>query len=125
MDPLPVMLLTPGSGDEPGPYFKWAGVTNWANKVPFYLVEIIGMMGYNLNVDLGLRPTPGWPDDVAVAKAALQWVDQRLCIDRQRIYCAGMSRGGRFCCMVASELPGIFAAIAPVSGLRYPDQNRA
>jgi len=124
MDQLPVVFLTQGSGNDPNGYFAWAGISKWANQVPFYIVEIIGNNNM-LNVDLGLRPTPFWLDDVALAKAALQWVDQHLCIDRQRIYCAGMSRGGRFCCMVASELPGIFAAVAPVSGLRYPDLNRA
>mmetsp|Transcript_92518 Transcript_92518/g.178348 ORF Transcript_92518/g.178348 Transcript_92518/m.178348 type:complete len:475 (+) Transcript_92518:20-1444(+) len=124
MDPLPVLLLAPGSGNTPHSYLAWADVQKYAQEVPFYIVEINGQNN-NLNVDLGLRPTPGRPNDVALAKTALQWVDQRLCIDRQRIYCAGMSRGGRFCCMLASGLPGILAAIAPVSGLRYPAQNQA
>lgn len=43
----------------------------------------------------------------------------------RRVYCTGYSNGGRFCSRLASELSDRIAAIAPVSGLRYPTRNNA
>jgi poly(3-hydroxybutyrate) depolymerase len=37
-------------------------------------------------------------------------------VDRSRIYATGISNGGDMTYRLAAELPGIFAAIAPVSG---------
>jgi len=42
-----------------------------------------------------------------------------------RIRCVGFSRGGRFCSRLASELSSFISAIAPVSGVRFPDPNNS
>jgi len=75
-------------------------------------------------VHRNLRAWPGQPDDVAYAKSALQSVSSLTCIDAQRVYCVGLSNGGRLCQRLASELPGqAFAAMALFSSVRYPVPN--
>ncbi|MFT3923967.1 MAG: PHB depolymerase family esterase [Myxococcales bacterium] len=55
-------------------------------------------------------------DDVGFVAALLDHLEQTLCIDRQRIFAAGMSNGGIMSHRLACELSDRIAAIAPVSG---------
>ena len=48
--------------------------------------------------------------------AIIDTVDARYHIDRKRIYCSGFSQGGFISFGLGYKYPGIFAAIAPVSG---------
>ena len=51
----------------------------------------------------------------------LEGVSEELCIDESRIYAAGLSMGGFMSSLVACEMSGRFAAVAPVAGLQFPD----
>ena len=45
-------------------------------------------------------------------------------IDRSRVYASGMSNGGGLACVLARELPDVFAAVGTVAGLyTYPAQG--
>lgn len=58
----------------------------------------------------------GDEDDVGFIKAIIEKVSKAHAIDRSRIYAAGISNGADLTYRLAVQLPGIFAAIAPVSG---------
>lgn len=76
--------------------------------------------------DLVVRPSPGATarghvDDLAYARAVVAHAAARACADGGRVVCAGWSRGGRLCSLLAAQ-PGVrFAGIFVVGGLRaYP-----
>lgn len=73
-----------------------------------------------LNVRLRGETALGKHDDIVYTKAVVAEVGRIACIDARRIFCTGYSRGARFCSHLASDVPGVFAAIAPVAGLRFP-----
>ena len=62
----------------------------------------------------------GWPDsngrDVAFARALLDWVLTRYCIDQERIFSTGWSYGGMFSNRLGCVMGDVFRAIAPMSG---------
>jgi polyhydroxybutyrate depolymerase len=55
-------------------------------------------------------------DDVGFVRAVVADVQQRLSIDRRRIYAQGMSNGGMLSYRLACEMADTFAAIAAVAG---------
>ncbi len=55
-------------------------------------------------------------DDVGFIRKLLDELPRHYAIDTTRIYATGMSNGAMLCYRLACELPGRFAAIAPVSG---------
>jgi len=55
-------------------------------------------------------------DDVGFIEALLDKLETTLCIDRDRVFATGISNGGMFVHRLGCELPGRFAAIAPVAG---------
>jgi polyhydroxybutyrate depolymerase len=56
-------------------------------------------------------------DDVAFARAMVDEVAERGCIDRSRVYATGMSNGGFMSHRLGCEAADVFAAIAPVAGV--------
>ncbi len=58
----------------------------------------------------------GSEDDVGLISTLVQRMVKRWNADPKRIYATGISNGGDMAVRLAVELPGVFAAIAPVSG---------
>lgn len=58
----------------------------------------------------------GSEDDVGFIRAVIDKIASEHKVDRSRIYATGISNGGDMTYRLAAELPGVFAAIAPVSG---------
>ncbi|MBW2405591.1 MAG: hypothetical protein JRF42_17830, partial [Deltaproteobacteria bacterium] len=56
-------------------------------------------------------------DDVGFARAVIEDIGARGCIDEARIYATGMSNGGFFSHRLACEAADVIAAVAPVSGV--------
>ncbi len=56
-------------------------------------------------------------DDVGFLQALLDQLEGTLCVDRRRVFAAGMSNGGMMTHRLACELPERFAAFAPVAGV--------
>ena len=71
----------------------------------------------------------GAEDDVGFVRAVIGDVGKRHAVDAKRIYATGISNGGDLTYRLAAELPGVFAAIAPVSGgmsadwIKKPSRN--
>jgi polyhydroxybutyrate depolymerase len=60
------------------------------------------------------------PHDVAFAAAILDRLEATLCIDRARVFAAGMSNGAMMSVRLACSLSSRIAAAAPVAGAYYP-----
>jgi polyhydroxybutyrate depolymerase len=59
-------------------------------------------------------------DDVVYVGDVITHVAARVCIDDVRVYVTGFSGGGRMTSLLGCQLGSRIAAIAPVSGLRFP-----
>jgi polyhydroxybutyrate depolymerase len=55
-------------------------------------------------------------DDVGFVRALVDTLQRELGVDPRRIYATGISNGAMFSYRLACDLPGVFAAIAPVAG---------
>jgi polyhydroxybutyrate depolymerase len=63
----------------------------------------------------------GRPDDVAHASDVIDHVAARVCTDTARVYATGFSGGARMSSLLGCRLAARIAAIAPMAGLRWPD----
>ena len=66
----------------------------------------------------------GAADDVEYVQALVAALERDEAIDPQRVFVTGMSGGARMTSQLGCDLPGVFAAIAPVAGLRLPTPCR-
>ncbi|MGA8255470.1 MAG: PHB depolymerase family esterase [Nocardioides sp.] len=87
-----------------------------------------GGPGYFWNVPdspmVGDLPVPpGSRDDVRFLLDLVRTLQRRACIDPRRTYLTGASNGGRMTSAMACLHADVFAAVAPVAGVRagYPD----
>jgi len=67
-----------------------------------------------------IRRDRNLPDDAAFIGALLDALEGELCIDRGRVFVAGMSNGAAFAQQLGCAMPGRFAAVAAVTALVYP-----
>lgn len=56
-------------------------------------------------------------DDVQFTRDLLARIESQYCVDPKRVYATGFSNGGFMAHLLACELSGVFAAVAPVSGV--------
>jgi len=65
----------------------------------------------------------GWPNtngqDVNFAKAMVSWVEANFCVDKNRLFSAGMSYGGMMSNTLGCQMPDVFRAIGVMSGALY------
>jgi len=59
-------------------------------------------------------------DDVAYVGDVIDHVKKQVCTDEARVYATGFSGGARMSSLLGCKLGARLAAIAPVSGLRFP-----
>ena len=69
----------------------------------------------------GAAVPAGAPDDVSFIERLVVLLEQKYCIDPKRVYATGFSGGARMASQLGCDASGVFAAIAPVSGLRLPE----
>jgi polyhydroxybutyrate depolymerase len=62
----------------------------------------------------------GSPDDVTFLTGLVTILEHRYCVNEHRVYATGFSGGARMASQVACDASSVFAAVAPVSGLRLP-----
>ncbi len=68
----------------------------------------------------GTYPPAGSADDVTFLTSLVRDLAARYCVDPRRVYATGMSGGGRMASQLACDASQVFAAVAPVAGLRAP-----
>jgi polyhydroxybutyrate depolymerase len=62
----------------------------------------------------------GAPDDVAFLEQLVAQLERAYCVDRALVDATGFSGGARMASQLGCDAASLFAAVAPVSGLRFP-----
>jgi polyhydroxybutyrate depolymerase len=81
--------------------------------------------GFEWNVPneplFGGAPVPAdAPNDVSFIEQLVTLLEHHYCINPERVYATGFSGGARMSSQLGCDASGVFAAVAPVSGLRLP-----
>jgi polyhydroxybutyrate depolymerase len=112
---LPLVLDLHGSGGNAAGEARNSGLETLSAREGF-LVATLEADGGRWNVPI----QPGRPDDVAYVGDVITHVAAQVCTDDTRVYATGFSGGARMSSLLACNLGSRIAAIAPVSGLRFP-----
>jgi len=110
--PIPLVLVLHGGGGRPLGMARHTGFSNLAERQGFAVVYPEGL-GRRWNDGRGMGASH---DDVGFVRALLDTLGRALTLDTNRIYATGISNGATFAYRLACDLPGVFAAIAPVAG---------
>lgn len=112
---LPLVLDLHGSGGNAAGQARNSGLETLSATERF-IVATLEAEGGRWNVPV----QSGRPDDVAYVSDVISDVAKRVCTDDTRVYATGFSGGGRMTSLLACQLGSRIAAVAPVSGLRFP-----
>jgi polyhydroxybutyrate depolymerase len=112
---LPLVLDLHGSGGNAAGEARNSGLETLSAREGF-LVATLEAEGGRWNVPI----QQGRPDDVAYVGDVIAHVATQVCTDDTRVYATGFSGGARMSSLLACNLGSRIAAIAPVSGLRFP-----
>ena len=112
---LPVVLDLHGSGGTAADQARTSGLEALSAGDPF-IVATLEAEGGRWNVPV----QEGRADDVVYVSDVIDHVAAQLCTDETRVYATGFSGGGRMSSLLGCALGSRIAAIAPVSGLRFP-----
>ena len=96
-----------------------------ASSWPTLRVSSPTALGYDWNIPgvplIGGRPVPkDSANDVKFLTSLVGILEQRYCINPREVYATGFSGGAREASQLACDESKVFAAVAPVSGLRRP-----
>jgi polyhydroxybutyrate depolymerase len=140
--PAPLVMEFHGSGALAQDQMRYSGLHRLAREHGFVLAAPEGAIPLRMlettpegrawhvpGVPLATSLVPGEPapvgagpppDDVAFVREVVAAVAAEVPVDRDRVYAAGFSGGGRFCSHLAYAASGLVAAVATVAGLRLP-----
>jgi len=126
---VPLVLNMHGSGVTAADQEAFTGMDATADARGFVVAYPQGLIpegsGFDWNVPgvplVGGKAVPaGAADDVRFLTDVVGVLENRYCIDPARVYATGFSGGARMASQLACDASGVFAAVAPVSGLRHP-----
>lgn len=125
---VPVVFDLHGSGGNGGQQLTYSQIEPTADAHRFAVVAPNGAVtasstGYDWNVPgvplvSGHPVPPGTPSDERYLIAVLNKTEHVICVNAHRVYMTGFSGGARMTSQMACDYSGVFAAFAPVSGLR-------
>jgi polyhydroxybutyrate depolymerase len=120
--PAPLLLALHGGGGHPAAIARVTQFHRIAQREGFLLAYPAGLgpTPRRLNWNAGGPEFRGWSekhaiDDVGFIRALIDQLKTDYVVDPDRIYLAGMSKGGMLAYKLACEASGLFAAIAPVA----------
>ncbi|MGC2167491.1 MAG: PHB depolymerase family esterase [Acidimicrobiales bacterium] len=125
--PLALVLNLHGSGSTAYEQMLFTGMNKTSNHDDFIVAYPQGRIpdgtGFDWNVPgvplIGGRAVPkGSPNDVSFLTKLVGILETRYCVNQDQVYATGFSGGAREASQLACDESGIFAAVAPVSGLR-------
>ena len=112
---LPLVLDLHGSGGNAAGQARNSGLETVSATERFIVATLEGENNrWNVPVQAGRA------DDVAYVSDVIDHVAARVCTDLSRVYMTGFSGGARMTSLAACKLGSRLAAVAPVSGLRWP-----
>ena len=126
---VPLVLNMHGSGSTAAAQEAFTGMDATADTDDFIVAYPQALIpdgtGFDWNVPgvplIGGRAVPaGSADDVSFLTGLVTTMEHRYCIDPARVYATGFSGGARTASQLACDSSTVFAAVAPVSGLRRP-----
>jgi polyhydroxybutyrate depolymerase len=119
---LPLVLDLHGSASTAAEEMSRTGMVKTAEARTFILAAPQGAIpsgpGFIWNVPHVTRKHPTARDDEQFLLDAVKSLKTTLCVNPRKVYAAGYSGGGRMISQFVCDMPGVFAAIAPVDGLR-------
>jgi polyhydroxybutyrate depolymerase len=127
--PLPLVLNMHGSGSTALEQEEFTGMNVTSNHDDFIVAYPQGLLpdgtGFDWNIPgvplIGGRAVPkGSANDVKFLTALVGILEQRYCVNPHEVYATGFSGGARMSSQLACDDSELFAAVAPVSGLRRP-----
>ena len=126
---LALVLNLHGSESTASAEEKFSGMDATADEDHFIVAYpqalIADGLGYDWNIPgepmvNGKFPPASAPSDIAFLTTLVRDLAGRYCVGLSRVYATGVSGGGRMASQLACDASNVFAAIAPVAGLRYP-----
>jgi polyhydroxybutyrate depolymerase len=126
---VPLVLNLHGSGSTASGQEYFSGMDTTADANGFIVAYPQALIpegtGFDWNIPgvslVGNAAIPaGSANDVTFLTDLVGDLEHRYCVDRSRVYATGFSGGARMTSQLACDSAEIFAAVAPVSGLRRP-----
>ena len=111
-EPLPLLLVFHGGGGTASNIAEHTGLTPAATARGYAVVYPDGVNGYWSDG----RAARAAADDVGFVRLLLDSLRRELPVDPRRIFVTGISNGAGMAFRLVCDLPGTFAAIAPVAG---------
>jgi polyhydroxybutyrate depolymerase len=127
--PLALVLNLHGSGSTALAQEKFTQMNVAANKDGFIVAYpqalIPDGVGFDWNIPGvpligGGAVPPKSANDVKFLTALVGLLESKYCVNPEEVYATGFSGGARMTSQLACDDSGLFAAVAPVSGLRRP-----
>jgi polyhydroxybutyrate depolymerase len=127
--PLALVLNLHGSGATALDQELFSGMNRTSNESNFIVAypqgHIADGSGYDWNVPneplVGGRAIPkGSANDITFLATLVKVLELKYCINKSEVYATGFSGGAREVSQLACDESEVFAAVAPVSGLRRP-----
>ena len=109
---MPLLLVFHGGGGTASNIAEHTGLTPAATPRGYAVVYPDGVNGYWSDG----RAARAGADDVEFIRLLLDSLRRELPVDPRRIFATGISNGAGMAFRLACDLPGTFAAIAPVAG---------
>jgi polyhydroxybutyrate depolymerase len=111
-EPMPVLLVFHGGGGTASNIAEHTGLGPAATPRGYAVVYPDGVNGYWSDG----RVARAGADDVGFVRLLLDSLRRELPVDPRRVFATGISNGAGMAFRLVCDLPGTFAAIAPVAG---------
>lgn len=127
--PVALVLNLHGSGSTAAAQERFSGMDATADRDTFIVAYPQALIpqgtGYDWNIPNvpllgGSRVPAGAANDVRFLTQLVHTLEGRYCIRTSAVYATGISGGGRMSSQLACDASTVFAAVAPVAGLRRP-----
>jgi polyhydroxybutyrate depolymerase len=127
--PLALVLNLHGSGSTAASQVKFTKMNLTANEDEFIVAYPQALIpegaGFDWNIPgqplVGGRSIPPKSaNDLTFLTSLVAIIESKYCVNPKEIYATGFSGGARMTSQLACDDSGLFAAVAPVSGLRRP-----
>jgi polyhydroxybutyrate depolymerase len=126
---VPLVLNMHGSGSTAAEQELFTGMDAESDVAGFIVAYPQALIpsgtGFDWNIPgvplaRGAHPPAHPANDMAFLGQLVTILEQRYCVNPERVYATGFSGGARITSQLACDDSNIFAAVAPVSGLRRP-----